>query len=92
MLTRRHIRIKIIQSVYSFSLDKGRKIDDQILFFNKSILETYNLYLLMLSLFKELKIHSKEQLLAYQKNGIIKDENYLGINCLAKNKFLRFFR
>ena len=90
MLTRRHIRIKIIQSVYSFSLDKGRKIDDQILFFNKSILETYNLYLLMLSLFKELKIHSKEQLLAYQKNGIIKDENYLGINCLAKNKFLDF--
>ena len=91
MLTRRHIRIKIIQSVYSFSLDKGRKIDDQILFFNKSILDTYNLYLLMLSLFKELKIHSKEQLLAYQKNGIIKDENYLGINCLAKNKFLDFF-
>ena len=90
MLTRRHIRIKIIQSVYSFSLDKGRKIDDQILFFNKSILETYNLYILMLSLFKELKIHSKEQLLAYQKNGIIKDENYLGINCLAKNKFLNF--
>ena len=90
MLTRRHIRIKIIQSVYSFSLDKGRKIDDQILFFNKSILDTYNLYLLMLSLFKELKIHSKEQLLAYQKNGIIKDENYLGINCLAKNKFLNF--
>ena len=62
MLTRRHIRIKIIQSVYSFSLDKGRKIDDQILFFNKSILETYDLYLLMLSLFKELKIHSKEQI------------------------------
>ena len=90
MLTRRHIRIKVIQSVYSFSLDKGRKIDDQILFFNKSILETYDLYLLMLSLFKELKIHSKEQLLAYQKNGIIKDENYLGINCLAKNKFLNF--
>ena len=91
MLTRRHIRIKVIQSVYSFSLDKGRKIDDQILFFNKSILETYNLYILMLSLFKELKIHSKEQLLAYQKNSITKDENYLGINCLAKNKFLDFF-
>ena len=50
-------------------------------FFNKSILETYNLYILMLSLFKELKIHSKEQLLAYEKNGITKDENYLGINC-----------
>ena len=91
MLTRRHIRIKIVQSVYSFSLDKGRKIDDQILFFNKSILETYNLYLLMLSLFKELKIYSKEQLLAYEKNSITKDENYLGINCLAKNKFLDFF-
>ena len=91
MLTRRHIRIKVIQSVYSFSLDKGRKIDDQILFFNKSILETYNLYLLMLSLFKELKIYSKEQLLAYEKNSITKDENYIGINCLDKNKFLEFF-
>ena len=45
----------------------------------------------MLSLFKELKIYSKEQLLAYEKNSITKDENYLGINCLAKNKFLDFF-
>ena len=90
MLTRRHIRIKIIQSVYSFNLDKGRKIDDQILFFNKSIFDTYNLYLLMLSLFKELKNHTKEQLLTYEKNSISKDENYIGISCLAKNKVLNF--
>ena len=45
----------------------------------------------MLSLFKELKIYSKEQLFAYEKNSINKDENYLGMNCLAKNKFLNFF-
>ena len=90
MLTRRHIRIKIVQSVYSFNLDKGRKIDDQIQFFNKSILDTYNLYILILSLFKELKRHTKEQLLTYEKNSIIKDENYIGMNCLANNKALDF--
>ena len=59
MLTRRHIRIKIIQSVYSFSLDKGKKIKDEIIFFNKSIYDTYDLYVLMLSLFKEVKNHTE---------------------------------
>ena len=90
MLTRRHIRIKIVQSVYSYNLDKGRKIDDQIQFFNKSILDIYNLYILMLSLFKELKKHTKEQLLTYKKNSISKDEIYIGMNSLANNKVLIF--
>ena len=29
MLTRRHIRIKVMQSVYSFSIGKQYKIDDE---------------------------------------------------------------
>ena len=90
MLTRRHIRIKIVQSVYSFNLNEGRKIDDQIQFFNKSIIDTYNLYILMLSLFKELKTHTKEEILTYEKNSISKDENYIGMNCLANNRVLDF--
>ena len=90
MLTRRHIRIKIIQSVYSFSLDNGKKIKDEIIFFNKSIYDTYDLYILILSLFKEVKNHTDEQIKAYKKNKIKKDENYIGLNYLAKNKALEF--
>ena len=90
MLTRRHIRIKIIQSVYSFSLDKGKKIKDEIIFFNKSIYDAHDLYILILSLFKEVKNHTDEQIKAYKKNNIKKDENYIGLNHLAKNKALEF--
>ena len=62
MLTRRHIRIKIIQSVYSFSLDKGKKLKTKFYFLTKVYMTLIIYIILMLSLFKELKIHSKEQI------------------------------
>ena len=54
MLTRRHIRIKVMQSVYSFSLTNQKELKDELLFFEQSVNQFYNLYLLLLGLFKAL--------------------------------------
>ena len=90
MLTRRHIRIKVMQSVYSYSLSKEKKLEDEILFFSESVNQTYHLYLLILALLKSLKIYVDDQLLAYKKNHIQKDEKYLKFKQLSKNRFLKF--
>ncbi len=90
MLTRRHIRIKVMQSVYSFNLGKGKKLEDEIVFFKKSVDETYDLYLLMLALFKSIKQYVNEQLLAYNKHQIIRDEKHLKLKRLSENRFLNF--
>ena len=45
---------------------------------------------MILSLFKEVKNHTNEQIKAYKKNNIKKDENFKGLNYLAKNKALEF--
>ena len=44
MLTRRHIRIKVMQSVYSFSLTSQKELKEELLFFEQSVNQFYNLY------------------------------------------------
>ena len=90
MLTRRHIRIKVMQSVYSFNLAKEKKLEDEIVFFKDSVAKTFDLYLLVLGLLKAIKQYVDDQLLAYNKHKIIKDEKYLRLKCLSENRFLNF--
>lgn len=90
MLTRRHIRIKVMQSVYSFNLAKEKKLEDEIVFFKDSVAKTFDLYLLVLGLLKAIKQYIDDQLLAYNKHKIIKDEKYLSLKCLSENRFLNF--
>ena len=90
MLTRRHIRIKVMQSVYSFSLGKQKKLDDEIVFFKESVAQTYNLYLLILALLKAIKQYVDEQIQAYNKHQIVKDEKYDKLLRLSQNRFLKF--
>ena len=90
MLTRRHIRIKVMQSVYSFSLGKQKKLDDEIVFFKESVAQTYNLYLLILALFKAIKKYVDEQIQAYNKHQIVKDKKYDKLLRLSQNRFLEF--
>ena len=55
MLTRRHIRIKVMQSVYSYTVSKEKKVEDEIAFFKESVAKTFDLYLLILGLLKAIK-------------------------------------
>lgn len=54
MLTRRHIRVKVMQSIYAMEQSQHQNLDRELKFLQKSTNDTYNLYLLTLSLLKEL--------------------------------------
>ena len=90
MLTRRHIRIKVMQSVYSFKVSEGKMLDDEIVFFKDSIAKSYDLYFLMFSLLKSIKQYVDDQLVTYNTHKILKDQKYLKLKCLSDNRFLEF--
>ncbi len=54
MLTRRHIRVKVMQCIYALTQSHDESLEKQEKFLNVSIANMYSLYLLMLSLFVEL--------------------------------------
>lgn len=90
MLTRRHIRIKVMQSVYSFKVGEGKILDDEIVFFKDSIAKSYDLYFLMFSLLKSIKQYVDDQLVTYNTHKILKDQKYLKLKRLSDNRFLEF--
>ena len=90
MLTRRHIRIKVMQSVYSFKVGEGKMLDDEIAFFKDSIAKSYDLYFLMFSLLKSIKQYVDDQLVTYNSHKILKDQKYLKLKRLSDNRFLEF--
>ena len=92
MLTRRHIRIKVMQSVYSFSIGKQYKIDDEVKFFKKSIEHTFNLYLFLLSLIKSLHAYAEQQLETIQKHNIQNGNHFIILQKFAQNKVLIFIK
>ncbi len=54
MLTRRHIRVKVMQCIYALVLTKDESLDKQDKFLKLSIENTYVLYLLVIDMFREL--------------------------------------
>ena len=55
MLTRRHIRVKVMQSLYAYSQSENDSLASEEKFLLKSMDEMYDLYLLLLDLFVEIK-------------------------------------
>jgi len=90
MLTRRHIRIKVMQSVYSFSLGKERKLDEELKFFKQSVSQSFDLYLLLLALLKALKNFLDEQCQTYELQHIKRNQNYFELKKLSQNRILAF--
>ena len=54
MLTRRHLRIKVMQSLYSFLQNREGKLKHEIEFFEKSYYNTHYLYFAILTFFKSI--------------------------------------
>ena len=67
MLTRRHIRVKVMQCIYALTQSKDDSLEKQEKFLVASIDNMYTLYLLMLSLLIEIRLHAKGQLLLSAK-------------------------
>lgn len=70
MLTRRHIRVKVLQSVYAFNQSKHQDLDKQEKFLWYSMDQMLELYLLMLQLFVSMRNHAEEYLLKSQKKHL----------------------
>lgn len=67
MLTRRHIRVKVMQSLYAFHQSENKNFSTEEKFLQKSMLEMYDLFLLMLKLITEIKTYSENYLEKSQK-------------------------
>ena len=87
MLTRRHIRIKVMQSVYSFSQRENSKLEDELKFFDASVSQSFDLYISILGLIKALMDFIQDQLKTYEELG--SDElKFKHLKLLSQNKVL----
>ena len=87
MLTRRHIRIKVMQSAYSFSHRENSKLADEFAFFENSVSQAYNLHLSILALIKAVMDFTEDQLKTYEKLGSA-EIKFHHLKTLSENKVL----
>lgn len=75
MLNRRHIRVKVMQSIYAMHQHQGENLDKEEKFLFQSIDNMHDLYLLMLSALVEIRLKEEEYLeLASKKHLATKEE------------------
>ncbi len=82
MLTRRHVRIKVVQSVYSFDTSKNNNIKNEINFFHKSVLNIFELYYYLILLFTAIYKYSSNQTKNLKKLNLMQLIKYLIIRKL----------
>ncbi|MFC4094431.1 transcription antitermination factor NusB [Euzebyella saccharophila] len=75
MLTRRHIRVKVMQCIYALTQSKDDSLEKQEKFLRYSIDSMYTLYLLELSLLIELHQRASEQLQLSSKKYLASNED-----------------
>ncbi len=75
MLTRRHIRVKVMQSLYAYSQSENDNMNSEEKFLLKSMEEMYDLYLLLLELFVEIKNHADDYLEKSQQKHLPSEED-----------------
>ena len=88
MLTRRHFRIKVMQSVYSFIQNEENDLQNEVIFFKKSFENTFSLYLTILAFFKSILEHAEQQNSLKGELRATKLKEHPGI--LASNAVLKF--
>ena len=74
MLTRRHIRVKVMQSLYAYSQSENDNLKTEEKFLLKSMDEMYDLYLLLLNLLVEIKDHAEEYIMKSQQKHLPSEE------------------
>ncbi|UGS20070.1 transcription antitermination factor NusB [Flavobacterium cyclinae] len=88
MLNRRHIRVKVMQSIYAMHQHQSDNLDKEEKFLYQSIENTQNLYLLLLSALIEIKNKEEEYIdLASKKHLATKEERNPNFKFI-KNKVL----
>ena len=89
MLTRRHIRVKVMQCIYALIQSKNDSLDNQEKFLVASIENMYTLYLLLLSLLVEIHEFEKDQFTKSKKKYLeTASDAYPDKEKFIKNKLL----
>ncbi|MCG2462272.1 transcription antitermination factor NusB [Flavobacteriaceae bacterium F89] len=89
MLTRRHIRVKVMQCIYAITQSHDESLEKQEKFLKASIEDTFTLYLLMLSLLIELREKASDQLrLSSKKYLATPSDKYPNREKFVQNKVL----
>ena len=70
MLTRRHIRVKVLQSIYAYKQTENPSIEIQEKFLHHSIGQMQDLYLLMLQLLVAIQDQAEDFLTRSQKKHL----------------------
>jgi transcription antitermination protein NusB len=75
MLTRRNIRVKVMQSLYAYSQSENDNMNSEEKFLLKSMEEMYDLYLLLLDLLVEIKDHAADYMEKSQQKHLPSEED-----------------
>ncbi|PVW13084.1 transcription antitermination factor NusB [Marixanthomonas spongiae] len=88
MLTRRHIRVKVLQSVYAFYQSEHQDLDKQEKFLLYSMDQMQDLYLLLLQLMVEVKDHAEKFLQKSQQKHLATAEEKNPNRTFVDNKVI----
>lgn len=89
MLTRRHIRVKVLQSIYAYHQSINPNIDSQEKFLHYSMAQMQDLYLLLLQLLVALQGQAENFLLKSQKKFLATDSEKNPSRIFVDNKLLK---
>lgn len=89
MLTRRHIRVKVLQSVYAYNHSVNPNIDTQEKFLHHSIGQMQDLYLLMLEMLVAVQEQAENFLAKSQKKHLATDSEKNPSRTFVDNKVLQ---
>ncbi|RAV30592.1 transcription antitermination factor NusB [Sinomicrobium soli] len=74
MLTRRHIRVKVMQSIYALTQSQRADLDKEEKFLSTSMENMYDLYLVLLNLLRAMSKMAGERLSASEKKYLATEE------------------
>ncbi len=89
MLTRRHIRVKVLQSVYAYNRRENPDIDAQEKFLKYSIDQMQDLYLLMLQMLISMQEQAERFLTKSQQKFLATDSEKNPSHIFVDNKLLK---
>lgn len=92
MLNRRHIRIKVMQTLYAFKESEGDDFSANEKFLLSSIDNMYNLYLLLISLLIEVQKRTEDDLQKKQKKHLATQEDKNPNRKFASNQVLQLLK
>ena len=92
MLNRRHIRIKVMQTLYAFDGSESDDLKKDERFLIQSLENMYDLHLLMMSLFIEVQKRAEDQLEKVQKKHLATKEEKNPNKKFINNSILQFLK